>query len=385
MPKMPIRDQLRNEFDAAVLEIDRARGGSNLTTEFYSRIGDSVFEAGFSALTDTCDHGGHPRSPAKTKEPHRLHVVSAPVGSGKTSFAMALIASVVRLQQRCQDAPFGCLWVVDQMTKADEMYRDLNQLLPGKVAVWSTDHDPQCKHPTKVHSPTARFTKEDLQHYPVAIVTHAFFGGKGSHKARQVLHGGRLQPAEQTIDHQLAHARAAGFAIDEVVADNGVSGFSTRLTERPEGRRLYDKLRKGDTLVVRWVDRLGRNYEDVCDTIRHFMRRGVVIRTVINNFTFDGATKDPMRQAVRDALIAFMAATAQAQAEATKAAQRAGIEHAKQHGDRAYLGRKRNMLGQEAVGIARIAKETGLTRQTVYRIKDDPAGSEAALAAWEQR
>jgi putative DNA-invertase from lambdoid prophage Rac len=203
----------------------------------------------------------------------------------------------------------------------------------------------------------------------------------------------RVSTAEQTIHHQVAHARAAGFAIDEVVADNGVSGLSTRLTERPEGRRLYDKLRSGDILVVRWVDRLGRNYEDVCDTIRHFMRRGVVIRTVINNFTFDGATKDAMQQAVRDALIGFMAAMAQAQAEATKAAQRAGIEHAKQHGDRAYLGRKpsftraqlnqvRNMLGQEAAGIARIAKETGLTRQTVYRIKEDPAGSEAALVAW---
>jgi putative DNA-invertase from lambdoid prophage Rac len=141
----------------------------------------------------------------------------------------------------------------------------------------------------------------------------------------------------------------------------------------------------GDVLVVRWLDRLGRNYEDVCDTIREFMRRGVVIRTVINNFTFDGATKDPMQQAVRDALIGFMAATAQAQAEATKAAQRAGIEHAKQNGERAYLGRKpsftrqqflavREMLGQEAVGVAQIAKETGLSRQAVYRIKDDPAG-----------
>jgi len=131
----------------------------------------------------------------------------------------------------------------------------------------------------------------------------------------------------------------------------------------------------------------------VCDTIREFMRRGVVIRTVINNFTFDGATRDPMQQAVRDALIAFMAATSQAQAEATKAAQRAGIEHAKQRGDRAYIGRKpsftreqfnkvRAMLGQEAVGIAQIARETGLTRQTVYRIKGDPAGAEGALVAW---
>ena len=70
-------------------------------------------------------------------------------------------------------------------------------------------------------------------------------------------------------------------------------------------------LRGGDTLVVRWVDRLGRNYQDVCDTIREFMRRGVVIRTVIKGFTFDGATKKPMQQAVRDALIAFTAATAQ--------------------------------------------------------------------------
>ena len=33
------------------------------------------------------------------------------------------------------------------------------------------------------------------------------------------------------------------------------------------------------------------------------------------------------------------------------------------------------MLGQEAVAIARIAKETGLTRQTIYRIKDDPAAA----------
>jgi putative DNA-invertase from lambdoid prophage Rac len=203
----------------------------------------------------------------------------------------------------------------------------------------------------------------------------------------------RVSTAEQTIEHQLAHAKAAGFAIDEVVADNGVSGLHSRLVERPEGRRLFDKLRAGDVLVVRWVDRLGRNYEDVCDTIREFMRRRVVIRTVINNFTFDGSTRDPMQRAVRDALIAFMAATSQAQAEATKAAQRAGIEHAKQNDGRAYLGRKpsftreqfvkvRAKLGQEAVGIAQIARETGLTRQTVYRIKSDPAGAEGALVAW---
>ncbi|UWL60715.1 recombinase family protein [Brucella pseudintermedia] len=202
----------------------------------------------------------------------------------------------------------------------------------------------------------------------------------------------RVSTADQTLDHQRTQAEQAGFAIDTVIADHGVSGVSTTLRERPEGQRLFDMLRKGDTLVVRWVDRLGRNYQDVTDTIREFMRRGVIIRTVINNMTFDGATADPVQMAVRDALIAFMAATAQAQYEATKASQRAGIEAAKAEG-KAYLGRKpsydraaletvKNMLAMGTAGTSEIAKATGLTRQTVLRIKADPAKAEAVLAAW---
>jgi len=40
-----------------------------------------------------------------------------------------------------------------------------------------------------------------------------------------------------------------------------------------------------------------------------------------------------------------------------------------------------DMLAQQAMGIAQIARTTGLSRQTVYRIKDDPASAEAALVA----
>ena len=202
----------------------------------------------------------------------------------------------------------------------------------------------------------------------------------------------RVSTAEQTIEHQETQARAAGFAIDRVVADHGVSGVSTRLAERPEGKRLFDMLRAGDVLVVRWTDRLGRNYTDITETIREFMRRGVVIKTIINRMTFDGATTDPMQQAVRDALIGFMAASAQAQAEATKEAQKAGIKHAQINGEKAYRGRKpsftraqmetvRDKLAQ-SVGISAIAKETGLSRQTIYRLRDEPAEAEAALNKW---
>jgi putative DNA-invertase from lambdoid prophage Rac len=203
----------------------------------------------------------------------------------------------------------------------------------------------------------------------------------------------RVFTAEQTLAHQKAQAEAAGYRLDEIVADHGVSGLSISLADRPEGRRLFDILRAGDTLVVHWVDRLGRNYRDVTDTIREFMRRGVVIRTVINGMVFGGATKDPMQQAVRDALIAFMAATAQAQAEATKEAQKAGILHAQENDDGTkFRGRKPSFdwatfaavqqLLSQGIAVTEIAKTTGLNRQSIYRIQKEPERQAAALAAW---
>lgn len=200
----------------------------------------------------------------------------------------------------------------------------------------------------------------------------------------------RVSTTDQTLDHQQTQAIRAGFVIDQVVADHGVSGVSTVLKDRPEGRRLYDLLRAGDTLVVRWIDRLGRNYADVTQAIREFMARGVIIRTVINGMTFDGSTLDPVQMAVRDALIGFMAAMAQAQAEVTKEAQKAGIALAMER-EGAYRGRKPsydqmiletvNDLLKNGTAVAEIAKTTGVSRQTVYRIRNDAASGAAAAAA----
>lgn len=209
---------------------------------------------------------------------------------------------------------------------------------------------------------------------------------------RTVLYA-RVSTTEQNSHHQQAQAEAAGFAFDKVVVDHGVSGVAVPLAERPEGKRLFDILHRGDVLVVRWVDRLGRNYQDVTDTIRHFMREGVVIKTVINGLTFDGATTDPMQAAVRDALIAFMAATAQAQAEAMKEAQKAGIAAAKDD-DAKYRGRKPSFTRAQlttvqdllaaGAGTTAIAAASGLSRQSVIRIRDDRTKAEAALSRWGQ-
>lgn len=203
----------------------------------------------------------------------------------------------------------------------------------------------------------------------------------------------RVSTADQTSKHQKSQAENEGFKIDRVVADEGVSGVSVPFAERPEARRLFDLLRRGDTLVVRWVDRLGRDYDDVTKTIRAFMEAGVVIKTVVNKFTFDGATDNPVEKAVRDSLIAFMAATAQAQAEATKAAQRAGIAHAQAtKGQTAYRGRKPSYtraqltLGQALIAqgekTAQIAAACNVSRGTVHRFRTEPEKCLAALEKW---
>jgi putative DNA-invertase from lambdoid prophage Rac len=205
----------------------------------------------------------------------------------------------------------------------------------------------------------------------------------------------RVGPSERTLEDQITQARASGFEIaaENVIVDHAVSDVSTMLHDRPQGRRLFDLLRPGDLLVVRWVDRLGRNYEDATDTIRNFIQKGVIVRTVINGLKFDGATQNPMEKAVRDAMIEFMAGMAEAQEEGRKEAVRAGIEYAKQN-ELNYLGRQPSFTREQidkvleldalSKSVARIAQATKLSRQTVYRIKANPGWGIQLIASWEE-
>jgi DNA invertase Pin-like site-specific DNA recombinase len=202
----------------------------------------------------------------------------------------------------------------------------------------------------------------------------------------------RTSTSEQTIEHQLSQAKQAGFTFDDVIEDEGVSGVSTPLAERPNGKRLFDLLRDGDTLVVRWVDRLGRNYDDIQKNIRLFLDRGVTIRTVINGMTFDAKPTDAMAKAIRDAMLSFMSAMAEAQALAMKEAQSAGIAHAKATKPDSYKGRKPSytaaqvslimQMFKEGDGVNKIARDVGLSKFSVSRITRDPDKALESLSRW---
>jgi hypothetical protein len=100
--------------------------------------------------------------------------------------------ALTRYAEQTPGAPYGCVFVVDQIKKADEAFKDLNALLPGNVAVWTTEHDPSCRNRTKVTHPAAEFTKDDLRHYPIIVVTHTFYNGTKNHKAHVVVRDKRV-------------------------------------------------------------------------------------------------------------------------------------------------------------------------------------------------
>ena len=210
--------------------------------------------------------------------------------------------------------------------------------------------------------------------------------------SRTVLYA-RVSTAEQTIAHQRTQAEAAGFVIDDVIEDEGVSGVQVPLAARDGGKRLFDLLRDGDVLVCRWIDRLGRNYDDIQKNIRLFLDRGVTIKTVINGMTFDAKPQDAMGKAVRDAMLSFMSAMAEAQAVAMKEAKAAVIAHARDAAPTQYKGRKPSFtaeqlmqieqLSQQGVGNNDIARQVGLSKFAVSRILKDVEAAQMKLGRWE--
>jgi hypothetical protein len=261
------REEVRAAYDAAIRDIAAFRGTPQFRDGFHGRVADAVFDACYSALehysawieqrgpaelATTAQLRETGREQTNAVQP-RLHVVSAPMGAGKTTFTVAFIVAMTRISDASRNMPYGCVFLVDQIPKADNMYRELARFLPERVAVWTTDHDVYCTEPTKVRNPAARFHVDELQDYPVLIVTHAFFKGPRGDKARLVLVDGSVSQRALTVvdeqmqdvavyDVQLSSAEAVREAIQEQGDDTVASRMQTL------GKFMMTKVFEGPSL-----------------------------------------------------------------------------------------------------------------------------------------
>lgn len=179
IPTVPDRKELRDLYDKVIDEIHADRGHT-LLGEFYAKTKEALFNKSFEAIDDAI----HKR--------RLMHTVPSPAGGGKTTFATAFAVAFTRYGQDRKDTPYGCCLVVDQITKADSLYREIDKLAPGKIAVWTNEHNIDAKTLTRLEAPAAQFNQDDLRRFPIVIVTHKFYLDRNGHKARMVLRDGFL-------------------------------------------------------------------------------------------------------------------------------------------------------------------------------------------------
>ena len=71
----------------------------------------------------------------------------------------------------------------------------------------------------------------------------------------------RVSTKEQNEDRQMIAMRNFGIANNSIILDKQ----SGKYFERPGYQRLIQKLKTGDTLVIKSIDQLGRDYEEILE------------------------------------------------------------------------------------------------------------------------
>ncbi len=85
--------------------------------------------------------------------------------------------------------------------------------------------------------------------------------GKTEHRGGRQYGYVRVSSREQNEARQLAAMCNAGIRTEHIFADKQ----SGRDFERPQYKKLLHRLRRGDTLFVQSIDRLGRNYREIIE------------------------------------------------------------------------------------------------------------------------
>lgn len=139
----------------------------------------------------------------------------------------------------------------------------------------------------------------------------------------------RVSTAEQNLDRQLIALEAAGC---EIVYHDKLSGKDF---ERPRWKAMLRRLKKGDVLIVKSIDRLGRNYEEILEQWRIITKEKQVAVAVLDMPLLDTRKdRDLTGTLIADIVLQLLSYVAQTEREFNHQRQAEGIAAAKARGVR---------------------------------------------------
>jgi DNA invertase Pin-like site-specific DNA recombinase len=158
---------------------------------------------------------------------------------------------------------------------------------------------------------------------------------------------GRVSSKDQNLARQLEAAKAYK-NVDHVYCDKQ----SGKDFDRPEYQNLKTVVVPGDEVIVKELDRLGRNKDGVKEEIKWFKDHGVILRILdVPTTLIDFQGQDWIADMVNNVLIEVLGAVAQQEREKTKTRQREGIEAMPVVNGKKYSPKRGRAYGRPAVAL----------------------------------
>lgn len=173
----------------------------------------------------------------------------------------------------------------------------------------------------------------------------------------------RVSTVEQSLDLQMSALTAAGCT--DVLTDEGYSGADFT---RPGLTRLLQKLRRGDTIVVWRLDRLGRSLFELLKLIRDLNERGVEFRSLSESLD----TSTPGGRLLLHVLASMAEFERSLISERTKAGMAAARSRGSQIGRRPAMTDDQRRDAREAIAngsasVQAVAEKHGIHPRTLLR------------------
>lgn len=189
----------------------------------------------------------------------------------------------------------------------------------------------------------------------------------------------RTSTEDQNLDRQIHAVKKE--EVDHIFSEQ----LSGKDTKRPVFQEMMEFVRPDDEVVVVSLDRLGRDYLDIKETVRLLQESDVQLTVLDAPFLKFNTGNQTLDKAMADMFISLLGYIAQNEREKMLERQKQGIEQAKLRGvykgrplkyhaqakdpkDKLVFSNVRNQLN-EATPIRRIARENGISKSTVYEIR----------------
>ena len=138
----------------------------------------------------------------------------------------------------------------------------------------------------------------------------------------------RVSTKEQNLDRQMLAMKECNIPDKNLFCDKE----SGKDFNRPSWQKLMKKIRSGDTIYVKSIDRLGRNYDEILKTWRTITEKDVGIVVLDMPLLNTANDRDLTGRLIADIVLQLLSYVAETERAFIKERQREGIEAAKARG-----------------------------------------------------